>query len=820
MRKQIPKSDDFPNNSFILFKTFLFRPEAPARRDRPLHRQLHRAVVVMATACLLGCVAKLPPVQVPTPTSTISYLKEIKPLLDRRCVVCHSCYNAPCQLKLEAYEGVDRGGSKQAVYDGARLHSMNPTRLFTDAHSTSEWRKKEFFSVTQGAPQDGPTDSIMAQLLAHKMRTPRSEGEYSPETDTLTCSRDVREAASYLDKHPNRGMPYGFPPLQQGEFELVAGWLAQGARGPSIEQQQELTTPKPADAAAIARWEAFLNQDDAKHAMTARYLYEHLFLAHLTFGTRTGEYYEIVRSKTGPGKSIELIPTVRPYDDPGVAQVSYRLRKIHSTIVAKTHMVFEFDDAQLARFKALFIEPDWQQTPHLVGYDPKLSANPFVAFEQIPARARYQFLLDNSLYTLKTFIQGPVCKGQIALNVIEDHFWVVFFDPNHELSVKYPGFLKVHAEQLRMPIEKGSNYGVFSALNDEHHAAAVAYYRARQDFYATHNSGGLDYDAIWRGSRSSDAPLLTIYRHFDSASVHKGALGELPKTLWVIDYPQLERIYYSLVAGFDVYGTLGHQLSLRLYMDRLRVEGESSFLDFMPVEQRRALMQSWYLGVDLEKMNYNQSGLPTKIAFATNEPKREFIEHLVNTHFLPGTQIGLDPTNYLPVGTARQRQPEKYETREDVLRGFSSVAGPGTPFFALLNEHNANLAYVRIRMKTGKDLAGTIVLNRWHDNVAFMFGEGGRYNPAKDSADFISGLIGAYPNYFIDVRQEELPEFFALLTTFTKSPRDLERLAKFGVNRADDRFWAVSDWFQQRSAEEEPVEGGLFDLNRYYSTAR
>jgi hypothetical protein len=40
-------------------------------------------------------------------------------------------------------------------------------------------------------------------------------------------------------------------------------------------------------------------------------------------------------------------------------------------------------------------------------------------------------------------------------------------------------------------------------------------------------------------------------------------LGNLPKTMWVVDYPLLERIYYALVAGFDVYGATGHQLALR-----------------------------------------------------------------------------------------------------------------------------------------------------------------------------------------------------------------------------------------------------------------
>jgi hypothetical protein len=39
------------------------------------------------------------------------YLKEIKPILDARCVVCHSCYTSPCQLKLSSYECLDRGAT-------------------------------------------------------------------------------------------------------------------------------------------------------------------------------------------------------------------------------------------------------------------------------------------------------------------------------------------------------------------------------------------------------------------------------------------------------------------------------------------------------------------------------------------------------------------------------------------------------------------------------------------------------------------------------------------------------------------------------------
>jgi len=779
------------------------------------------AIVLLIVGLVVACATQVPlPVVFQIPTRHIDYMKEVKPLLDRRCAVCHSCYNSPCQLKLDSFEGADRGASKKAVYNGSRLRSMDPTRLFTDAQSTEEWRKKEFFSVTDSKATGALNDSTMIELLSHKMKNSKSVGEYRSEADDLTCSQNPEELGGYLAKHPNRGMPFGFPALKQEEFDIIAGWLVQGAKGPDVAEQEMLTAPKASDALAIKEWETFLNLDDAKHAMTARYLYEHLFLAHIKFGTPTNEYYEMFRSKTPPGEPADLIATVRPYDDPGAPRVYYRFRKIYSTIVHKTHMVFDLDDVKLRRVKELFIQPEWLQRPHIVGYDKKMSANPFVAFEQIPPRSRYQFLLDNAHYIIMTFIHGPVCKGQIALNVINDHFWVMFLDPDYDLSVVYPAFLKMHSDKLRMPIEMGSDMRVFKALTDEHKKAAVEFYKVRQDYYTSHNYAGLGYEALWKGNTASDAPLLTVYRHFDSASVHKGLLGNLPKTMWVVDYPLLERIYYALVAGFDVYGTAGHQLSLRLYMDQLRVEGESYFLDFLPASERQEAMQSWYKGIDLKKIDYHPSAMPAKISFVTDEPKREFIEYMVKKHIYPGTNIAFDAVNYERAEVAYTGLPGKYETNDDYLKAFRAVSKPGSPFFLLMHDYNIKVAYMRIRLQNGKDLAISIVINQWHNNVTHMFGEKGVLDPSKDSVDFISGLIGSYPNYFFDVREEDLPDFFDVLTHFDKSQGSYERLAKYGVNRAEDRLWDMYDWFQKRFYEDEPVRGGLFDLNRYYYLAR
>jgi hypothetical protein len=290
--------------------------------------------------------------------------------------------------------------------------------------------------------------------------------------------------------------------------------------------------------------------------------------------------------------------------------------------------------------------------------------------------------------------------------------------------------------------------------------------------------------------------------------------------MWVIDYPLLERIYYALVAGFDVYGNAGHQLAVRLYMDGLRVEGESYFLDFLPQAMRQEIMQSWYKGVDLKDIHYYPSALPAKIAFAADDPKREFIEQVVNRHILPATNIAFDQLNYLPAGADYPPLPAVYRSREDYLQGFRAVARPGTPFFSLVNDHNANLAYLRIRRPDGKDVAGSIVINRWHDSVAYLIGEDKRLDQSKDDADFLPELIGSYPNFFFDIREEDLPDFLDLLAHFDKSSKDIARLARYGINRADERFWDAYDWFQKRFLEDEPVRGGLFDLNRYYYNAR
>ena len=149
-----------------------------------------------------------------------------------------------------------------------------------------------------------------------------------------------------------------------------------------------------------------------------------------------------------------MIATVRPNDDQGGA-FHYRLRKVDSTIVHKTHMAYPLDDERMARFEALFLAPGWDVS-ELPDYSRQNAINPFATFAAIPARARYQLLLDSSEFFVRNFIRGPVCAGQIATNVIEDQFFVVFLDPDADLSVTDPAYLaEIQPHLVLVPEEEG-----------------------------------------------------------------------------------------------------------------------------------------------------------------------------------------------------------------------------------------------------------------------------------------------------------------------------------------------------------------------------
>ncbi|UCE90324.1 MAG: fatty acid cis/trans isomerase, partial [Pseudomonadota bacterium] len=303
------------------------------------------------------------------PKQPIPYAARVRPVLERRCVVCHGCYDAPCQLKLSSPAGIQRGASKEVVYDGARIKAAEPTRLFIDAVTTAQWRDKKFFPVLNEGRIDAVDsrsnavlnleDSVLYRMLRLKELHPQARTGMLTDDFDVTLNRkqtcpSLAEFDDYAAAHPRGGMPYAMPNLARAEYTALVYWLAQGAPLPPDKPPSDKVAPQ------IARWEAFLNGQTNKQQLVSRYIYEHLFQAHLHFrGSGKREFYRMVRSRTAPGEPVEVLATVRPYGDPDGA-VYYRIVRHQGSIVAKDHLVYELSDQRLQRYRQLFVDPSYE----------------------------------------------------------------------------------------------------------------------------------------------------------------------------------------------------------------------------------------------------------------------------------------------------------------------------------------------------------------------------------------------------------------------------------------------------------------------------
>ena len=63
-----------------------------------------------------------------------------------------------------------------------------------------------------------------------------------------------------------------------------------------------------------------------------------------------------------------------------------------------------------------------------------------------------------------------------------------------------------------------------------------AYRKLRADSAHKLRPAGYTLDDIWNGDGRNPNALLTVFRHFDTAVVTLGAAGDLPKTVFVLDY--------------------------------------------------------------------------------------------------------------------------------------------------------------------------------------------------------------------------------------------------------------------------------------------
>jgi len=751
-------------------------------------------------------------VQTSTPAGEF-YQHEVKPVLENRCIVCHGCYDAPCQLKLNSTAGIERGASKDLVYDGTRFLAAEPSRLGVDARNVKEWREKDFFAVLNERTQNSTThlaNSLLYKMLELKQQHPLPEQDLLPPSFELGLNRKqqcstMEEFPEFQKNYPLWGMPYALPGLAEEEMHTLTQWIASGAAMSPAKALPDGIKNQ------IEQWEAFLNADDNKTQLTSRYIYEHLFLANLYFDEASlfvknkkmqspEFYFKLVRSSTPPGFPIVETDGRRPYNDPGVHKVYYRLKRLEESIAAKNHMPYVLNQQRLDWIKELFITPEYE-VKSLPGYSLEEATNPMVTFKDLPLNARYKFMLMESEFIIKGFIKGPVCRGQIALNVIDDHFWVFFIDPDSTDEKLFNQFLTQQSENLRLPGEASSNSGIvanwvrYSTLHNKFLQAKNEALNAR-----INRGQPFDLDLIWDGNQQNPNASLTVFRHFDSSTVIPGMVGQQPKTAWLIGYPLLERIHYLLVAEFDVYGNIGHQLMTRLYMDFLRMEGEYNFLALLPEAERKHLADYWYRGAsdDLkEHLLIKHAGIKTDpaIEYSSNYPKTElvgFIRERLGKDITDNFDIYnnlLPPEQALPLA------------KINAVRGIPANLMPETATLTVLDNLNKPQLY-------------TLIRNSGHTNISSFLMEDENRLPEEDYLTIVPGILGDYPNAHYRIQEREIPIFVKQLSELDSEQAYRSFADQFSVRRTNKNFWLHSDMLHAWYRQNDPLNAGILDYNR------
>lgn len=733
----------------------------------------------------------------------VSYSRDVRPILEQRCVVCHACYDAACQLKLGSYEGITRGASKADVYDGTRLLEAEPTRLFIDADTPSAWRRKGFFPVVNEYPASPAAEleaSLIVRALDLKEAHPLVPDQPAPASLDFSLDRqnqcpNIAEYDEFARKNPQMGMPFGLPALTQHESGLIRRWLEEGA------PYDGAIKPTPAAQQLIAGWERFFNGDSLRDQLVSRYIYEHLFLGDLYFeGEAPLRYYRLLRSATPPGEPIREIATRRPFDDPGVARVWYRLKPVEEAIAAKNHMPYALSPARMTRWKALF-----QDTPYevseLPGYSAAIAANPFKTFAALPVKSRYRFMLDEAQFTVMGFIKGPVCRGQTALNVINDHFWVFFQDPD-TLTENDADFLRRESRNLDLPAGDQSNALVLTPLlrysrqEEKFLEAKSAYFESRFQ-----RPEDVSLNLVWDGEGRNPNAALSIYRHFDSATVLQGLVGDKPKTAWIFSYSLLERVHYLLTAGYDVFGNIGHQVNTRLYMDFLRMEGEFNFIAMLPQAERVKVRDFWYRNASSSVKDhvygkYAHFDRETGLVFrGTGRPEHELMDMLA-------AHIG----RALPADHQLASEPDA--ALRAALQSLAAVEGKSLAWMP-----EASLLRIEDAGQVPRNLS--LLRNTAHRNITMLLREDKTLLPDEFSLDVVPGFISAYPNAFYRLSRKDLPEFTRRVAQLGSEADYRALVERFGVRRTSRDFWALSDTLNADYRRSEPIEAGILDLNRY-----
>lgn len=737
-----------------------------------------------------------------------SYLQEsdiynatVQGVFDNRCVACHSCLESPCQVNLQSHDGLMRGLNKENPYNGTRLNSAKPTRMFIDAHSTEQWIALGFQPILSkiGAPSE---DSVLLNSLLMSQSQDRQNSDQSAQKSRM-CVSNSDDPESYKN-NTALSMPYNLAALTKQEISQIKYWLDIGRPEP---KKVSVRTFEMSDVSTIQNLEALLNSTDTQKRVVARYLYEHLFLADIYFNevaNQQPKFYRLIRSKKSCNNP-EVIATSTPNQDPGVDFPFYCVVNNPKTVAAKNHIPYKLDQSKIEWLKSNFFGKPWTEAKFVPDYKPMTAANPFAAFRWIPIEARYKFLLEDSWYHVMTFIKGPVCNGNNALDSIQNQFYVFFTDPKQDLAIKNQQYGRLLRKFDDLPGQLGVDVQFTDAGKE--YAAMHKHRKNNRDyknqFAKVSFPKGRGLEIVWDGNGNNKNALLTVLRHGDYSSVHQGAVGAPSKSAFLLDYSIFERLVYNLVVNFDVYGNVGHQLLSRMYMDIIRMDAENNFLELLPEDSRKDVKKSWYkgsFGITSLKMSlineYNFSDVKSNVIFKTEDYKTELLQKLIHQRIPKTAQANAELTN-----DALSNRLNYLSTREI---GYNQFA-----------RYFPELIYLVVTENGVEKDFYSIAATKELENPSWIFFEQRRRAPEEDSLIVSRDLLGTSPSLIIRIEKSKVSRLVDDALQIDSEESYQAWKEAYRIDRLGSQFWPTYDAINSYFMKRDPVRAGVIDLTRY-----
>ncbi len=714
------------------------------------------------------------------------YAEQVRPIIDKRCVVCHSCTEAPCQLKLESTEGLIRGAHKQNVR-GRFLSENQGNRLFFDGHSEEDWRRKGFYSVID--PVDGKP-SVMFRALV--------QNEYDESSPLMNYQMSYE--MSILSEKKISQMPFGLTPLdQEKELKPMVEWLLKGAPLPnenSLNHLKQTFYPH-----VVTAWENFFNNKSHKGQWTARYLYEHLFETHFYIDEAPGEFFEIVRSRTPAPEPIDVISSRHEFDDPNLYDLKngfyYRLRKVHSTVVFKNHILFHVNEGTLNHLKQMFWFSDWGKESERINFDFQHS-NPFMAFRAIPAKIRYQWMLENAVMLMKVIMSGPNCRVSNAGSMIWDNYITMFVKPDSDITVMDPKFFEKTQHLLLLPNFSGGDDRYIGQYDQEQ----IEYARIKTPLQMKLTPNGLSFDDIWTGQGKNKNSLISIFRHMSYATAHQGYWVDKPRSVHLFNYAIFERLYYLCVLATTTRDGQLSQLPVVRYLFDLKKELDEHFLSIVPENLREKFRQS-FVGPKGKKYDYD-----VNFAMPFNGHNHKFL----------GTEI-VDPVKYIEK-IVKTIFPESIIGHQSFLT--KSIKDAVYVQLSALNNSKNNVAryfpditYVQVLKDSGLPQNFTLLVNRHHTFLNRALTDKESWDPVYDQFQVLQDIQVDFPQKIYRVSERLLSDFLRDINLVNdhKSYRTFDQ--KYGLQKTAKNFWNILDEIQVYFHRQYPISAGVLDLNKY-----